>query len=129
DRGVASPRPGRRAPGIWTACSGLVIGIGPGCNSSGSYGVMLIRRAAAAASVRLVTPSLARMWEMCTLTVFSLMNRSWAMRRVREGEVLPMRGCLVPAVGAAAVLVVQPGPFGFGGGEFGLHDGHVGGRA
>lgn len=31
---------------------------------------MLIRRAAAAASVRLMTPSLARMWEMCTLTVF-----------------------------------------------------------
>jgi hypothetical protein len=26
DPGVTSPRPGRRAPGTWTACSGLVIG-------------------------------------------------------------------------------------------------------
>ena len=57
------------------------------------YGVMLMRRAAAAASVRLVTPSLARMWEMCTLTVFSLMNRSWAMRRLLSPSASSVRTC------------------------------------
>jgi hypothetical protein len=62
-------------------------------NSSGSYGVMLIRRAAAAASVRLVTPSLARMWEMWTLTVFSLMNRSSAMRRLLSPSARSVSTC------------------------------------